>query len=171
MSIKEVNLALKRGEYMERYSLGFTLSASLTFVSSAGQPFSLCISQECSGIASISIFLLLMALMYMDIRPRGYVSVLFAAAGSLLFLFLNSLGVVFIVLGGIVGGACLMWSLHGWVGYVLYVAGCTGIVLVYTRTAAGKAGARAAPGRWKRQERWFVLDKERTRCTVSGGGE
>jgi exosortase/archaeosortase family protein len=119
-------------------------STSFSFVSPTGQPFSLYISQECSGMASISIFLLLIALMHLDLRPRAWVSLLFGAAGSLLFLILNSFRVVFIVLGGIVGGADLMWSLHGWVGYVLYLAGYTGIALLYTRTVAKQKLKRTA---------------------------
>ncbi|HEV2139153.1 MAG TPA: exosortase/archaeosortase family protein [Nitrososphaerales archaeon] len=111
-------------------------STSLDFVAAGGQPVSLYISQECSGIASISIFLLLMGLMHLDIKPRPRVSIAFAFGGSSLFLVLNSIRVVMVIEGGIAGGVGLMWSLHGWVGYPLYVLGYAAIVLAYMKRGA-----------------------------------
>ena len=108
-------------------------STSLAFVAAGGQQISLYVSQECSGIASISVFLLLMALMHLDVRPTVRVSIVFAVGGSLLFLLLNAVRVVMLIEGGILGGEGWMWNLHGWVGYPLYIFGYTLIVLAYMR--------------------------------------
>jgi len=108
-------------------------SVNISFTAAGGAPVTLYISQECSGIASISIFLLLMALMHFDLsRPTG-TTLLFAFGGAALFLVLNSLRVVGLIAGGILGGVDLMWSLHGWLGYVFYIVGYLLIILLYTR--------------------------------------
>lgn len=107
-------------------------SVYMTFVAAGGSQVSLYISQECSGIASVSIFLLLMGLMYLDLKPRAGTAVLTAALGFLLFVILNSLRVVTIIVGGIYGGTDLLWNLHGWVGYVYYIIGYAAILLFFT---------------------------------------
>ncbi|MDG6982724.1 MAG: exosortase/archaeosortase family protein [Nitrososphaerota archaeon] len=104
-------------------------SVYITFVAAGGSIVNLYISQECSGIASVSIFLLLVGLMHMDLKPRRVTTVLMAAVGSVLFVFLNAFRIVVMIAGGIYGGVDLMWNLHGWVGYVFYVIGYAAILL------------------------------------------
>ena len=116
-------------------------SVYISFVSAGGSPVNLYISQECSGIASISVFLLLIGLMHLDIRPRLRVSAAFAAGGSALFLILNSLRVVILIVAGIDYGQALLWNLHGWVGYVLYIAGYLTLVVAYFRVKSGRNAA------------------------------
>lgn len=108
-------------------------SVNIAFNSAGAIPVNLYVSQECSGIASVSIFLLLIALMHLDLRPRGRTTAIFAVGGAALFIFLNSLRVVALIAAGIFGGVGLLWNLHGWLGYVLYIAGYTLLVLLYFR--------------------------------------
>jgi exosortase/archaeosortase family protein len=108
-------------------------SVYMSFTAAGGTPVSLYISQECSGVASISIFLLLMGLMHLDVRPKVTKTLVVGAFGALLFVFLNAVRVVALVAGGIYGGTGLLWSLHGWIGYVLYVAGYAAILLLYMK--------------------------------------
>ena len=106
-------------------------SVYMSFTAAGGVPMSLYISQECSGMASMSIFLLLIVLMHLDVRPSLGVTAMFAVGGSVLFILLNSLRVVVLILGGIYYGEGVLWNLHGWLGYVLYVAGYMVILLLY----------------------------------------
>ncbi|MDE1854266.1 MAG: exosortase/archaeosortase family protein [Thaumarchaeota archaeon] len=108
-------------------------SVYISFVAAGGTPVNLYISQECSGIASISILLLVIAMIHLDIKQRPRTSLFFAIGGSALFLLLNSLRVVGLVAGGIIGGVDLLWSLHGWLGYAFYVLGYSAIILFYVR--------------------------------------
>ena len=117
-------------------------SVYIHFVAAGNSPVSLYISQECSGIASISIFLLLMGLMHLDVRPSSRVSLAFALGGAVLFVVLNSLRVVAVIWGGSAGGTDFMWSLHGWVGYAFYIAGYSLLVLLYMRA---KRQVRSGP--------------------------
>ena len=112
-------------------------SVYMSFTAAGGVPMSLYISQGCSGMASMSIFLLLIALMHLDVRPSLGVTAMFAVGGSVLFILLNSLRVVVLILGGIYYGEGVLWSLHGWVGYVFYILGYAGILLVFTRSVRG----------------------------------
>lgn len=109
-------------------------SLYIAFTAAGGAPVTLQITQECSGVASIAIFLLLIGLIHLDNKPRFRVSGLFAAAGFILFLFLNSLRVVVLIVAGIYYGENLLWSLHGWVGYVFYIFGYSVLVLSFMRS-------------------------------------
>ncbi|MDG6903017.1 MAG: exosortase/archaeosortase family protein [Nitrososphaerota archaeon] len=108
-------------------------SVYMTFTAAGGGPVSLYISQECSGMASMAIFLLLIAMMHLDVRPSLRTSTLFAIGGSLLFILLNSLRVVILIVAGVYYSEGLLWNLHGWVGYVFYVVGYAGLVAAYVR--------------------------------------
>jgi len=108
-------------------------SVYISFMAAGNAPVSLYVSQECSGIASMSIFLMVIALIHLDMKPSLRASLLFAAGGSILFILLNSLRVVGLIVGGITGGVDLMWNLHGWLGYALYILGYSVIILFYTR--------------------------------------
>lgn len=107
-------------------------SVYISFTSAGGSPVSLVITQECSGMASMSIFLLVLGLMHLDTRSDAKTSLLFAIGGSALFLLLNALRVFGLILGGLYVGTAFMWNLHGWLGYVLYVVGYVAILLLYT---------------------------------------
>ncbi len=108
-------------------------SVYIDFVAAGGQSVSLVITQECSGIASISIFLLVVGLMHLDVKPRAMDSVALAAGGFVLFLLLNALRVVALVAAGVESGQDLMWNIHGWIGYALYVVGYSTVILLYFR--------------------------------------
>lgn len=108
-------------------------SVYIEFVAAGGNPVNLYISQECSGIASIAIFLLVIGLMHLDVKPKLSTSLLFALGGAVLFILLNALRVVVVIWGGILGGSDLMWSLHGWVGYAFYILGYALLVVLYVR--------------------------------------
>jgi exosortase/archaeosortase family protein len=107
-----------------------------TFTTLGGVPMSLYISDACSGIASVSIFLLLLALMHVDLRAKPSTTLAAAALGTVALVFLNALRVVVVVWGGYVYGPDTLWSLHGWLGYAIYLAFFTVAVVLYTRSAA-----------------------------------
>ncbi len=115
-------------------------SVYITFTGAGGQAVNLEISQECSGIASMSIFLLILGMMHLDMNSSVTKSAFFAFGGSALFVLLNSLRVVGLVTAGIYSGTNLMWNLHGWLGYVLYIVGYTLLLFLYL-------GAKKVPGR------------------------
>lgn len=112
-------------------------SVYLSFIAAGGNQVNLYISQECSGIASISIFLLVLALMHLDMKTSLRVSAAFAVGGSLLFLVLNSLRVVALVVAGVTAGEEAMWNLHGWLGYLLYIVGYLTLLIIYVRVRRG----------------------------------
>lgn len=122
-------------------------SVYMSFVTPAGATVELYVSQECSGIASVAIFLQLIALMHLDIKPAVRTTVAFAAGGAALFMFLNSLRVVALVVAGVYEGTGLLWNLHGWVGYVLYIFGYSAIVFLYMKAKKGETLRAGAPGR------------------------
>ena len=111
-------------------------SLDISFLAHGGGTVYLYISQECSGVASISIFMLLIGLMHLDLRPRAAVTVAFAAGGFLLFILLNALRVVALLVAGVYWGSDLMWNLHGWLGYVLYIFGYSLLLMLYFRAKA-----------------------------------
>ncbi|MDG6990949.1 MAG: exosortase/archaeosortase family protein [Nitrososphaerota archaeon] len=122
-------------------------SLNISFFAPGGGAVFLYISQECSGIASISIFILLMGLMHLDVKPKIRVTAAFAVGGFFLFIFLNSLRVVALIVAGVYSGVDLMWNLHGWLGYVLYIFGYSLIVILYFRSKRGESlHAKAGPG-------------------------
>ena len=112
-------------------------SVYINFLAAGGTPVSLYISQECSGIASMSILVMIVALMHFDTGIRPKTSFLYALGGSALFLLLNSLRVVGLIVGGIYGGVDLMWNLHGWLGYVFYILGYSLLLILYARQIRG----------------------------------
>ena len=124
-------------------------SVYITFTPAGGGPASLVITQECSGIASMAIFLLLIGLMHLDMKPRGSATLLLAAGGSVLFVFLNALRVFTLIAGGVYYGMDLFWSLHGWVGYAYYIVGYSVVLFLYARATAavGQADRRAMRSR------------------------
>lgn len=133
-------------------------SVNMSFPTAGGSAMTLYISQECSGVASMAVFVLLVAMMHLDFRPTMWVSVIIAAGGSALFLLLNSLRVVVLIIGGIYYGQDVLWNLHGWVGYVFYVAGYAALLLVFLRAARPGTEARLAnPGQGDSPERNALL--------------
>ncbi|MDG6898412.1 MAG: exosortase/archaeosortase family protein [Nitrososphaerota archaeon] len=115
-------------------------SVYIDFVAAGGQPVSLVITQECSGVASMSIFLLVLGLMHLDLKANLRTSAWFAVGGSALFILLNSLRVDGIILGGIYVGTDFMWSLHGWLGYALYIFGYFFLIFLYARAKSDHDG-------------------------------
>jgi exosortase/archaeosortase family protein len=108
-------------------------SVYISFIAAGGQSERLVITQECSGVASMSVFVLLTGLMHLDVRPKLWESAAFALGGSLLFLLLNSLRVVVLIVAGLDSGLGMLSNLHGWVGYLFYVVGYSLVIALYFR--------------------------------------
>jgi exosortase/archaeosortase family protein len=104
-----------------------------TFTTLGGVPMSLYISDACSGIASVSIFLLLLALMHVDLGAKVSTTLEVAVAGTLALVFLNALRVILVIWGGYVYGPDMLWNLHGWLGYAIYIGFFAAIAVIYTR--------------------------------------
>lgn len=108
-------------------------SVFFTFNAAGGKAVTFFISQECSGTVSVSLFLLLLGLMYLDSGGQPRTTIALAVGGTFLFIFLNALRVYTMIVGGIFVSLGLLDSLHQWVGYVYYAIGYSVIILLYTR--------------------------------------
>jgi exosortase/archaeosortase family protein len=121
-------------------------SVFFSFTGAGGNPVNLYVSQGCSGTVSVSIFLLLMGLMYLDVKERPWTIISLAFGGALLFVFLNALRVVTIAVGGIFWGVDLQSGLHQWVGYAYYAMGYSLVLFVYSRSRGGQLPRLAEVG-------------------------
>jgi len=111
----------------------------LAFTSLAGIRISLLITEACSGLASTSIFLLLLGFMHFDLKPSATTTAKFAVAGFLSLVIINALRAYALIAGGFFYGPGMLWNLHGWVGYIFYIAFYFVVAAYYSRAAAPAA--------------------------------
>ncbi len=102
------------------YSYSPLPGQELQFSSRLGQGLSIDITPYCSSISSISVFLLLVALMHIDMGKDWSSTTKIAVLGTVALVLLNALRIAAIVWSGVIGGAELLTSLHEIIGYVLF---------------------------------------------------
>jgi|SRR5271157_3109793 len=107
---------------------------SFGFVSARGEVINAVVSPVCSAAYSISIYLGLLALMYLDIRRSPRVTAKFAIVGVLLLPLLNSARIAITIWFGYVGGSAVFWGIHDWLGYVIFLVFYLAVLTTYSRT-------------------------------------
>lgn len=91
------------------------------------------ITPGCSSVVSVTTFLGLLGLMYIDLKKDVSSTVKVAVAGVAALTVLNSARIAILVWVGYVGGADALWSIHNWVGYAMFLGFYLVILLVYPK--------------------------------------
>lgn len=107
---------------------------SFAFVSAAGQPISAVVTPVCSAVYSISIYLALLGLMYLDMGSNLVTTLKFAVAGVAIIPLLDSARIVLMIWFGVVGGSAAFWGIHDWLGYAIFFAFYVAVLVLYSRT-------------------------------------
>jgi exosortase/archaeosortase family protein len=115
------------------YSYSPLPGQQIQFSSRLGEGLSINITPYCSSISSISVFLLLVALMHIDLGKDWSSTTKIAVLGTVALVLLNSVRIAAIVWAGVIGGAGLLTSLHEIIGYVLFVGFYGAAAFAYLR--------------------------------------
>lgn len=116
---------------------------TFAFVSGNGQTISAVISPACSAAYSISIFLGLLGLMYLDIRRSVRTTAKVAAVGLLALPVLNSARIATTIWFGFQGGTSVFWGVHDWIGYIFFLAFYLAILAFYAKPSRAPAAGKA----------------------------
>jgi exosortase/archaeosortase family protein len=116
-----------------QYSYSTVPLTELSFPSKLGGSLAIEITLGCSSISSISVFLLLVALMHIDLEKDRSSTIKLAIIGTIALVLLNGLRIAAIVWAGIIGGAELLTNLHEVIGYVIFVGFYTAAAFAYVR--------------------------------------
>jgi exosortase/archaeosortase family protein len=111
---------------------------SFGFVSAAGEPISSIVTPACSAAYSVSIYLALLGLMYLDMGVDLVTTAKFAIGGVVVIPLLNSARIAVMIWFGFVDGAATFWGIHDWLGYAMFFVFYLGVLVAYSR-------ARRAP--------------------------
>jgi exosortase/archaeosortase family protein len=107
---------------------------SFGFVSAAGAPISSVVTPVCSAAYSISIYLALLGLMYLDMGGGAATTLKFAVAGVAIIPLLNSARIAVMIWFGYMDGAGTFWAIHDWLGYGIFLAFYLIVLVAYART-------------------------------------
>jgi exosortase/archaeosortase family protein len=107
---------------------------SFEFVSAAGDPISAVVTPACSAVYSISIYLALLGLMYLDMGTSLATAAKYALVGVVVIPLLNSARIALTIWFGFVDGSAAFWGIHDWLGYVIFLAFYIAVLVTYTRT-------------------------------------
>ena len=121
--------------------LGFPVAWAGTqfeFVTKSGDVVSSFIAPGCSSIISVTTFLGLLALMHLDLKKDVRSTAVLAVAGVGALTVLNSVRIMLLMWVGYEQGAAAFWSVHNWVGYVLFLAFYLAALPIYSKM--GNAG-------------------------------
>lgn len=117
--------------------------ASFAFVSALGEPISSVVTPACSAVYSISIYLGLLGLMYLDMRSSFSTILKFAVFGVALIPILDSARIAIMIWFGFTEGSGVFWGIHDWLGYAMFFAFYIAALAAYSRAAARYAGPTA----------------------------
>jgi len=109
---------------------------SFAFVSAAGEPISAVVTPACSAVYSMSIYVGLLGLMYLDMRSSLTTIAKFAILGVAIIPLLDSARIAITIWYGYEGGSAAFWGIHDWLGYALFLAFYIGALLAYSKTAS-----------------------------------
>ncbi len=118
--------------------------AAFAFVSAKGESIGSVVSPACSAAYSISIYLALLGLMYLDMRRSPTTTAKFAVAGVLALPLLNSARIAITIWFGYLGGSAAFWGIHDWLGYTIFFAFYIVVLLTYSKTKPGLPMAGAS---------------------------
>jgi exosortase/archaeosortase family protein len=108
------------------------------FVSATGEPISSVVTPVCSAAYSISIYLALLGLMYLDMGSGLAMTLKFAVVGAAIIPVLDSARIAVMIWFGYVNGSSAFWSIHDWLGYAVFFAFYVGSLIAYSRTAGSR---------------------------------
>ena len=120
---------------------------SFELVSAAGDPISAVVTPACSAVYSISIYLALLGLMYLDMGASPATTVKFAIAGVLIIPLLNSARIALTIWFGFVDGSAAFWGIHDWLGYGIFLAFYIAVLVTYPRTVRPRTTINPFPVR------------------------
>jgi exosortase/archaeosortase family protein len=107
---------------------------SFGFTSSSGEPISAVVTPVCSAVYSLSIYLALLGLMYLDLGSRPVTTLKFAVVGLAIIPVLDSVRIALMIWFGFVEGSAAFWAIHDWLGYAMFFGFYVAVLLAYLRT-------------------------------------
>jgi exosortase/archaeosortase family protein len=107
---------------------------SFGFVSATGETISAVVTPACSAVYSISIYLALLGLMYLDMGSSLTTTAKFAIVGVVVIPLLDSARIALMIWFGFVDGSAAFWGIHDWLGYTMFLAFYIGVLATYSRT-------------------------------------
>jgi exosortase/archaeosortase family protein len=113
---------------------------SFGFVSAMGQPISAVVTPACSAVYSISIYLALLGLMYLDMGSSLTTTAKFAIVGVAVIPLLDSARIALMIWFGFVDGSAAFWGIHDWLGYIMFLAFYVAVLAAYSRTVNHVSG-------------------------------
>ena len=116
------------------YTYSSLPSPEVQFFSRLGGSFAIDITAACSSLSSISVLLLLVALMHIDLGKDWSLTIKMAVLGIAALVLLNALRITALVWAGFIGGAEVLTSFHEVIGYAIFVGFYGAATLVYVRT-------------------------------------
>jgi len=120
---------------------------SFELVSAAGDPISAVVTPACSAVYSISIYLALLGMMYLDMGTSLATAAKFAIAGVVVIPLLNSARIALTIWFGFVDGSAAFWGIHDWLGYSIFLAFYIAVLVAYTRTGKPRITHNSIPVR------------------------
>jgi exosortase/archaeosortase family protein len=120
---------------------------SFEFVSAAGNPISAVVTPACSAVYSISIYLALLGLIYLDMGTSLATTAKFAIAGVVIIPLLNSARIALTIWFGFVDGSAAFWGIHDWLGYSIFLAFYMAVLVTYPRTGRPRITDNSIPVR------------------------
>lgn len=110
-----------------------------------GEQIGAVISAPCSAAYSISIYLALLGLMYLDMRKSVRLTTKLAVVGVVILPVLNSVRIAITILSGFYGGSSAFWGIHDWIGYAMFLGFYLVVLVIYAR-APGVSMGKGSPG-------------------------
>jgi exosortase/archaeosortase family protein len=118
---------------------------SFGFVSAGGESISAVVTPACSAVYSVSIYLALLGLMFLDMGTSVARTVKFAVVGVLLIPLLNSARIAFMIWFGFVEGSAAFWGIHDWLGYAIFLGFYLAVLVTYSRSAGPRGPSDPMP--------------------------
>lgn len=113
-------------------------------LSRTGELVTATVTPGCSSIISVTTFLGLLGLMYIDMGRDESSTLKLAVAGVAALVVLNSARIAILIWVGYDGGANALWSVHNWVGYAMFLGFYVAVLVIYPRMG-GRATSSSLP--------------------------
>jgi exosortase/archaeosortase family protein len=110
------------------------------FVSKTGEIVSAVVTQDCSGIVSVTTFLGLLALMHLDMHKELGSTLKLAVVGTAALVVLNGVRIMVLILVGYDFGSAAFWGIHYWLGYAQFLGFYLAALVVYSRMGRRNVG-------------------------------
>jgi len=116
------------------------------FLSKSGELVSGVVTPGCSSVASVTMFLGLLALMHLDLKKDVRSTAKLAVIGVLGLMILNSVRILVILWVGYEYGSSALLGVHDWIGYALFLGFFLAVLPFYVRMSGPPERAKAAVG-------------------------